>query len=117
MNPQPLNCTLAIVDAHTARIALSGDIVYDNGDRLLDVVDELFARHGVRTVRLDCGGVGFCDSYGLSTLLAAHRRVTAAGARLVLDNRRPALDRLMRRTRTFHHLTGAVERQREEADS
>ncbi|TQM79428.1 anti-anti-sigma factor [Saccharothrix saharensis] len=117
MNPQALQCTLAVLDAHTARIVLSGDIVYDNGDQLLVMVDELLTVHGVRAIRLDCGGIGFCDSYGLSTLLAVRRRVAAAGAQLELDNRRPSLDRLMRRTHTFQHLTGTVARQREEADS
>ena len=93
MNPQALQCTLAVLDAHTARIVLSGDIVYDNGDRLLVLVDELLTVHGVRAIRLDCGGVGFCDSYGLSTLLAVHRRVTAAGrlAGLAGFGRQPAV--------------------------
>ncbi|MFI9012311.1 STAS domain-containing protein [Actinosynnema sp. NPDC053489] len=117
MNPHPLTCTPAIVDAHTARVVLSGDIVYANGDRLLELVTELLTEHGVRSVRLDCAGVAFCDSYGLSTLLLLRRQVTAAGAELLLENRQPGLDRLLRRTNTFHHLTATDEREREEADS
>ncbi|WP_367130315.1 STAS domain-containing protein [Saccharothrix sp. HUAS TT1] len=112
-----LTCTLAIVDAHTARVVLSGDLVYENGDALVRVVDDLLARGGVRRVRVDCAGVDFCDSYGLSTLLAVHRRLTLAGAELLLEGRQPGLDRLMRRTSTYDHLTGTGGREREEADS
>ncbi|MEU4746186.1 STAS domain-containing protein [Actinosynnema sp. NPDC023658] len=117
MNPQALQCTLAIDDAHTARIVLSGDIVFENAEELLALVRDLLARDGVRRLRLDCAGVDFCDSYGLSTLLWVHREVTTAGGELVLENRGSFLDRLMRRTNTFHHLTGSAGQERREADS
>ncbi|GAA1342502.1 STAS domain-containing protein [Saccharothrix algeriensis] len=112
-SPQPLTCTCAIVDAHTARIVVSGDIVFDSGDELLRAVTELLEDHPVRRLRLDCGEVTFCDSYGLGTLLAVHRRVAAAGGELHLENRPPTLERLMRRTNTYQHLAPSAEPERE----
>ncbi|MBB5958055.1 anti-anti-sigma factor [Saccharothrix tamanrassetensis] len=112
-SPHQLTCTLAIVDAHTARIVVSGEIVFDSGDRLLGVVADLLADHPVRRLRLDCGEVTFCDSYGLGTLLAVHRRLDAVGGVLHLENRPAALDRLLRRTNTYNHLTRSVEPERE----
>jgi anti-anti-sigma factor len=60
----------------------------------------------VREVRLDCGGISFCDSSGLSTLLLVHRAVTGAGGRLYLDNRPRALERLLALTGMTAYLTG-----------
>ena len=41
------------------------------------------------------------------------RRAATAGVYLALDDRGPALDRLLRVTNTLAHLTGAVAAQRE----
>ncbi|RKT54816.1 STAS domain-containing protein [Saccharothrix australiensis] len=111
-SPHQLTCTTAIVDADTARIAVAGEIVFGSSDALLRVVTELLADHPVRRLRLDCSEVTFCDSYGLGTLLAVHRRVGAVDGVLHLENRPPALDRLMRRTNTFQHLVPPAEPER-----
>ena len=64
-------------------------------------------RPGLRELRIDCAGIGYCDSYGLSSLLMIRRRTRAAGVELHLDNRVGALERLLRVTNTLEHLTGA----------
>lgn len=106
-----LSCTTT-VDGDTARIAVSGDITYHNGDRLPAVVAELLAGHPVRSLHLDLAALGFCDSSGLAALLTVLRMVTDRGTELHLDNRPPSLDRLLRRTRTYDHLTRTAERER-----
>ncbi|MGM1062691.1 STAS domain-containing protein [Saccharothrix sp. Mg75] len=113
-SPRPLTSTPAIVDAQTVRVVLSGDLSYESGDGLLSTVDAAFAGWQVRHLHLDCADVGFCDSYGLATLLAVQRRAVAAGVTLVLDNRPAGLDRLLHRTNTFHHLTGGARSERRE---
>ncbi|GAA3463998.1 STAS domain-containing protein [Saccharothrix longispora] len=116
-SPRPLTSTPATVDPHTVRVVLSGDLSYDNGDDLVRVVDTAFAGGEVRHLHLDCADVGFCDSYGLATLLSVQRRATAAGVVLSLDNRPATLERLLRRTNTLHHLTaGARSERRERSD-
>ncbi|GGU63291.1 hypothetical protein GCM10010274_60030 [Streptomyces lavendofoliae] len=47
--------------------------------------------------------LSICDSLGLSALLRIER-FTSTGARLHLDNRSPALDRLLALTGTYDHL-------------
>ena len=42
------------------------------------------AAHGHGTVVADLGQTQFCDSSGLHTLLAAHKRATAAGGEMLL---------------------------------
>jgi anti-anti-sigma regulatory factor len=68
-------------------------------------------------VHLDCAEIDFCDSSGLSALILVHRRVTAAGARPHLDNRRAPLNRLLELTGTMAHLTGRTRDSRARIDS
>lgn len=116
MNPRTLTCTVVVLDERTTRVELSGDLVHAGAGELLRLVDDLLARGGVDELRLGCAGIGFCDSYGLSTLLAVHRHVTGAGVRWRLEERPASLDRLLRRTNTLDHLTGGA-RERADADS
>ncbi|GAB3578700.1 STAS domain-containing protein [Amycolatopsis endophytica] len=91
-------------DPRTLRGALSGDLDQVTGD---DLLTELTAQltPGLDDVRLDCGTLGHCDSYGLSILLMIARRVRASGANLHLDERPPELERLLHQTRTLDFLT------------
>ncbi|MFD7659413.1 STAS domain-containing protein [Actinosynnema sp. NPDC059797] len=111
--PRTLTCT-TVVDGHTARVTVSGDLTYDTGDRLPAVVAGLLAGHPVRRLHLDLAGLGFCDSSGLGALLTVLRATTAADVELHLDNRPATLDRLLRRTRTYDHLTRGAGRERKE---
>jgi anti-anti-sigma factor len=97
-------------------VVLAGDLEFATTGLLL-VTDRLAGHPGVREVRLDCGAIGFCDSSGLSELMQVHHVVTGAGARLRLDDRRPALDRLLTLTGTAGYLTGESAAARARRDS
>ena len=66
-------------------LVLSGEIDMATAGHLRSAVDDLVGRSHGRIV-LDFAGVTFCDSQGLSTLIAANRAAEAAGDRLVLVN-------------------------------
>ncbi|QKV80951.1 STAS domain-containing protein [Amycolatopsis sp. Hca4] len=113
-----LTCTWTTPEDATAAVTISGDLEFATAGTLLRLVTERLAGHpGVRDVRLDCGELGFCDSSGLSELMKVHRVVVEAGARLHLDNRQPALDRLLLRTGTAVYLTGEAADTRARRDS
>ena len=96
-------------DVDTATISLDGDVTYERADELLrHLRDQLAAYPATRTVRLDCGTVDHCDSWGLSVLLMAHRVTTEAGAHLRLENLPARLTRVLRITGTLEHLGGTV---------
>ncbi|MFC5952700.1 STAS domain-containing protein [Pseudonocardia lutea] len=103
---QRLTCSWAVAGRRTGRLTLVGDLDYDHADEVNRVlVEGLGAHPGLGAVHLDCAEVAFCDSYGLSALLMAHRHIRAAGARLHLDNLQPGLSRLLELTRTLEYLT------------
>ena len=102
--PEYLTCTTVLVDDTTACVVPSGDLTHDNGGLLRDVVVDLIATHRPARLHVDCSGLAFCDSFGLSVLLGARRAADEATTTLLLDNRPPWLDRLLQRTGTYHHL-------------
>ncbi|MFJ6698282.1 STAS domain-containing protein [Streptomyces sp. NPDC091272] len=104
VRPTPLRCTAAPDGAHRVRLHVYGDLDYDNAERLLDAVREQLDRHP-RDLHLHCAEVVTVDSMGLSVLLMVQRVTTAAGAHLHLEDRTPALDRLLQITGTLDHLT------------
>lgn len=113
-----LTCTWTVSEEGTARVTITGDLEFATTGTLLRLVTDRLAGHpGVREVRLDCGGIGFCDSSGLSELMKVHRVTAGAGARLLLDNRQPALERLLTRTGTAPYLTGEAADSRARLDS
>ncbi|TDQ00716.1 STAS domain-containing protein [Labedaea rhizosphaerae] len=104
-----LTCTWHSPHTEAGRLRLDGELDYGSGDVLLSAVGQwLSATAEVRELRIDCAELRFCDSWGLSVLLTVHRLVTSRGARLSLDNRNDALDRLLTRTNTLDHLTGRI---------
>ena len=112
--PPTLTCSWSRPNPQWARLELDGDLDYDGADRVLDeVVRFLDEPPGTRELTVDCRRLGFCDSYGLSTLLMVRRRTHAAGVVLRLENRGPALDRLLRVTNTLTHLTDSSASSRE----
>ncbi|WP_329274742.1 STAS domain-containing protein [Streptomyces sp. NBC_00691] len=89
---------------------LSGDLAWDSADELLEAARaQIDAVPDLSDVHLDCARMTLCDSMGLSTLLALHRHAAARGVRLHLDRRPVLLDRLLRLTGTYEHLTGRSE--------
>jgi anti-anti-sigma factor len=118
MTPTGLTCTWTTPEEATAHVSVAGDLEFATTGTLLRLVTDRLAGHpGIREVRLDCGEIGFCDSSGLSELMKVLRVVTDAGARLHLDNRQPALERLLTRTGTAAYLTGEAADSRARRDS
>lgn len=74
----------------TARDAATGPVLeifgaldYDNATELLELIPAIALRPG-QCLILDLGGMEFCDSSGLSALIAAHNHAHAAQADIVL---------------------------------
>lgn len=105
--PPPDHLRLTRVDTEDrVRIELDGDLDHDTADLLVnEATAQLSARPGLGDLHLHCGGLGVIDSMGLSALLMISRRTTAAGVRLHLEDRPANLDRVLRLTGTFDHLT------------
>ncbi|MFE3164217.1 STAS domain-containing protein [Streptomyces sp. NPDC059224] len=88
------------------RIEIDGDLDFDNAGLLQDEATRLLTgRPGVKHLRLHCAGLGTIDSTGLSVLLMIHRRTTAAGVGLHLEDRPANLERLLDITGTLDLLT------------
>ncbi|MEW1748285.1 STAS domain-containing protein [Streptomyces angustmyceticus] len=98
--------TATTPDRHTAHLHLSGDLDHTTAEEVLArALRQIAAQPHLRDLHLDCAHVRACDPMGLSLLLALHRRTSAAGIHLHLDDRPPALDRLLTVTGTLTHLT------------
>lgn len=89
-------------------VRVTGDLDYDTCDELVDGITEHLTGDGTppRCVRLDFDGLTHIDSSGLSALLLVHRRASALGAGLHLDNRPDFLERMLHITNVLDHLTG-----------
>ncbi|MFD8790148.1 STAS domain-containing protein [Streptomyces vinaceus] len=105
--PPPDHLRLTRVDTEDrVRIELDGDLDHDTADLLVnEATAQLAARPGLGDLHLHCGRLGTIDPMGLSALLMISRRTTAAGVRLHLEDRPANLDRILRLTGTFDHLT------------
>ncbi|OBI31071.1 STAS domain-containing protein [Mycobacterium sp. E2238] len=92
----------------SACVQVSGDLVYETVDAMVDAAGQLLGRHpALANLHLDLSGLAFCDSAGLSALLLVHRHSCQAGVRLHLDHRPRFLDRILDVTGTFEHLVTA----------
>ncbi|WP_327007106.1 STAS domain-containing protein [Dactylosporangium sp. NBC_01737] len=67
-------------------VALAGEIDMSTVQRLASAVDEILGGDTPTRVVLDMGGVTFCDSQGLGTLVVLSRKATMAQSYLVLVN-------------------------------
>ncbi|MFF0203363.1 STAS domain-containing protein [Streptomyces sp. NPDC005017] len=88
-------------------ITIGGELDHDTSDDLLSMAGEQLTagRTPPGDVRLDFHDLAYIDSSGLTTLLMIHRRTSALGATLHLDNRPAHLERLLRLTNVLGHLT------------
>ncbi|MFJ7270423.1 STAS domain-containing protein [Streptomyces sp. NPDC099050] len=103
--PGPLRLTRTDT-AGAVRIEVHGDFDYRDADRLLDAVSAVLAGRGVlRDLHVDCTDMAGVDSSGLAVLLLIRRHADAAGVRLHLEGRPPALNRILRVTGTLDYLT------------
>ncbi|MET7988946.1 STAS domain-containing protein [Streptomyces sp. NPDC005281] len=99
-----LRLTTAEADG-AVHVKLDGFLDYDSADHFLAATTRpLAATPDLHHLHLDCGALSGVDSMGLAMLLMLHRRTAAAGVTLHLDNRTPALNRLLDVTGTLDHL-------------
>ncbi|MGX1881507.1 STAS domain-containing protein [Streptomyces sp. NPDC055287] len=82
----------------SCRITLAGDLDVVSAPDLREAVQAAVAGH--RQVRVDCGGLTFCDCSGLNALLGAARVARAGGTDLRLCAVPRALARLLRLSHT-----------------
>jgi len=80
--------------AGDAVLLLAGEIDMATAGDLRLAADRSMQTTPGRVV-LDFGGVTFCDSQGLSTLISLNRDVAAGGSRLVLANMGDFMTRLL----------------------
>jgi anti-anti-sigma factor len=107
--PSPYLLITSDVGGRTARLRLDGELDYETTPGLeAAVLDLLASQPDLRELRLDCGRVRFCDTIGLAGLLHIRRGADNAGLAFVLDDRSPALDRLLEITGIQGHLTSPL---------
>lgn len=108
MTPPPAEIALIATpssDPSTLRLEVRGFLDYDSADRFLALASGYLSDGpDLRTLRLDCEHLEGLDSMGLAMLLMLHRRTTAAGVTLSLDNRSPGLERMLDITGALEHL-------------
>ncbi len=107
MAAQLLTIEVSRLDAGRARLRLTGDLDFDTAPQLVAAATEL-RQDGHQELLVDLGGVGLCDSSGLSALVVLHR----AGGAVRLSGLRPHLRSLLDRTGLAELL--AVERAADE---
>ncbi|MCE6998326.1 STAS domain-containing protein [Saccharothrix sp. S26] len=84
-------------DGHVHTIALTGELDHASTPRLHEELARLRLSAGDRLV-LDLAELSFCDSSGLTALLAAHEISLGAGAALELATPPALLVRILRTT-------------------
>jgi anti-anti-sigma factor len=84
-------------------LTLDGELDLDTAPMLYSCLEEIVGR-GSRRLVVDAGALTFCDSTGLSALLAAHQACTSAGGFLRLA----APDELLTRLLTVVGLQGTI---------
>ncbi len=109
-----MNLTLTLDIANrSARVRVAGDLDYVTTRGVVETVSRLLGEQpDLRHLRVDCSGLTFCDSAGLSGLLQIHQRTSRAGVQLHLDDRPAHLERILQITGTLEHFTttGDVEK-------
>ena len=80
---------------------IHGELDLATVPRLQDVLDSVLARRP-RRLEIDLSGVAFLSVYAVSSLLAAHRRLAAWRATLVLRDPTPIARRVLALTGTDH---------------
>lgn len=94
MPSQLLTIEVSRLAAGRARLRLTGELDYDTAPELIAAAADL-RRDGYEELMIDLGGVGLCDSSGLSAFVVIHR----AGAGPVrLTGMNPQVQQLLDRT-------------------
>ncbi|MFB7778940.1 STAS domain-containing protein [Streptomyces bauhiniae] len=88
-------------DCSLMTLTICGYLDFESADLFLaDATQAISQPLGLHDLRIDCTKLDGVDSMGLSALLMLHRRTTAAGVRLCLDQRPAALERVLTITGT-----------------
>jgi len=87
------------IEGSVSVLELKGDLDVSSAPTLQAALQQLMD-DGKRLVVLDLEAVPFMDSSGLGVLVAAHRRLTAAGGQIALASAAPALKTVFKLTRT-----------------
>lgn len=74
-------------------VALSGTIDAAISDAFYSEVEGVFGRSG-RDIVLNCAALEFIDSTTLGVMVKLHKRITAAGHRLIISNLIPRIRKL-----------------------
>jgi anti-anti-sigma factor len=91
--------------AHTARVALAGELDLNCVDAVTTEFDNL-GEQGLHTVLVDASGLTFLDSSGLRALLAGSEKLQAKRVQFRVVNASPAIARLLDMTGTRSMLEG-----------
>jgi anti-anti-sigma factor len=95
LSPSPFTLTVE-AGSGTACIQLTGSLDYATSDELVHHAERCLTGHPhLQDLRLDCTGLDFCDSMGISALLMIHRKTTTRLVRLHLDHPPPSLERIL----------------------
>ncbi|MGW3245368.1 STAS domain-containing protein [Streptomyces sp. NPDC001070] len=105
----PLHLSVDRPGTGTVVLHVTGDLDHETAPDLLDAVTDVLAEGGPPPdVVLDLSGVCVCDSSGLSALIVALRRTTAAGTALRLVSLPPPLLRVIKVTGLEDHFADAL---------
>ncbi|MGE2715973.1 STAS domain-containing protein [Mycolicibacterium litorale] len=102
-----MNLTFSVDTAdRSATVRIAGELDAQTTDEFVATATRLLETHSaLRALRLDCAGLTFCDSVGLSGLLLIERRTSGAGVDLYLDNRPTYFERILDITGILEYLT------------
>ena len=84
-------------------VVLLGELDIDSAPELTALLASVVEK-GPAEVMVECSGLSFIDSSGLSVLIAAQKRLTERGARLVVRSPRPNVLKVIEITRLGEYL-------------
>ncbi len=84
-------------------MVLLGELDIDGAPELTSLLASV-VENGPAEVMVECSGLSFIDSSGLSVLIAAQKRLTERGARLVVRSPRPNVLKVIEITRLGEYL-------------
>ncbi|MFD0687828.1 STAS domain-containing protein [Actinomadura fibrosa] len=95
MTDRTLAVTLPPADAEIPVVGVAGDLDYHTASELRKALETVSFPAGSGVV-IDLSGLAFCDSTGITVLIAAYRRAQAAGSALLLAGANADLVQVLR---------------------